>query len=78
MADRPATATGGHWLRHDPNRRRSPSSLECDIQRANTTCEVEKLEDRLAWIGMAVKGAALGNRLVRASAKLERQRYRLS
>lgn len=52
--------------------------LESDIPRANTTSEVEELDDRLSWIRMAVGGTALEGRLVRANSELERRRDRLT
>jgi len=52
--------------------------LEGDIRRANTTSEVEELDDRLAWIRTAVRGTALERRLVRADSDLERRRDQLT
>ena len=43
--------------------------LEGDIRRANTISEVEKLDDRLAWIRMTLRGTALEGRLVRANSE---------
>lgn len=52
--------------------------LESDIPRADTTSEVEELDDRLARIRMTVRGTALEARLVRANSELERQRDRIT
>ena len=47
---------------------------ESDIRRANTTSELEELDERLAWIRMTVRGTAVEQRLVRANSELERRR----
>lgn len=52
--------------------------LESDVRRANTTSELEELDDRLARIRMQVRGTAVEGRLVRANSELERQRDRLT
>lgn len=52
--------------------------VESDIPKANTSSEVEELDDRLAGIRMTVRGTALEGRVARADAELERQRDRLA
>lgn len=54
------------------------SELESEICNANTTSKLDELDDRLAWVGMAVRRTALEGRLVRAKSELRRRRDRLS